>query len=380
MSATNRSEQASNVANSEENQLRILKYLISKGADARLSPTPSSSTRIGYHYPEIVTLIGASDGEEYAVLESLSDIGCLSRELVEKVELCPYCLHASLRLRRLCPYCRSTLIMRKEILHHFRCGWVGIEEEAASGTDLICPKCKKHLRHIGVDYERASHSYYCTICRKIFSQPLEEFLCLQCKKEIPKDDTMVQPVFAYSLTPVGIEVAKSGTFDGVAITKGIVEKDLNIYTRHYIERRMRELVNRYLRYKAGFSAVLIGIDDFERYIEENGHLAARDLVKVIAAVLRGETRGVDLPGVYDQSTFILLLPQTHHKGALVLARRFAQRMKDLSIPYLKGSPKVSIAIASCPEDGEDMTSLVEVLKQRLEECRRQGGNMIKGSE
>ena len=378
MSADQPNPQGASVIDTEENRLRVLTDIASSSPETRIEPKASRTARLGYHFPRYSELLGCNPGEEIAVLESLADLGCLSRELFEQVDLCPFCLESDLRLRRLCPGCRSPLIVKKEVLHHFRCGWVGLQEEAADETELICPKCHKHMRHIGVDYEKAAQSYYCTVCKRIFSQPLEVFLSLSCGRNVPKDGTMINPIFAYKLTPVGKDVVNRQSFEGIPIQKGIIETEYNLYTRSYVERRLEELVNRYLRYQVGFSVALISVDQFSNWIAEKGHVVASDAVKLLASVLRGETRGVDLPGLYDDHTFMVLLPQTGHKGARVFAKRFSQRIGDLAIPGIDQPPTVSIAIGSCPEDGEDAESIIGKLTDRLNRCQQHGGNRIIG--
>jgi diguanylate cyclase (GGDEF)-like protein len=369
---------AAGLDNADQRRLKVLTYIARRGSQARLEPVVSNTARIGYNYPEVCAILECKPGDELEVLEFLADTGCLSREVFDKVDLCPFCLHGSLRLRRLCPYCRSSLIMKKEILHHFRCGWVGIEEEASHGTDLVCPKCRKLLRHIGVDYERAAQSYYCTTCHKIFTEPLEELLSLPCGRHIPKDGTMIQPVFTYAVTPIGARAANKQSLDGIPAQRGIVEREFNLYTREYMDTRLAELVNRYLRYRAGFSAALISVDQFSQWIADKGHVAASDLVRLLASVLKGETRDVDLPGLYDDHTFILLLPQTSDIGAAAFARRYLDRTANIEDPNLEEAPIVSIAVAGCPEDGEDAKSITSVLTERLERCISKGGNAIEG--
>ena len=364
------------IIDSAENRLKVLLHMARSRATAKTDPIPSSQTRVGYYHPAISELIGCEAGEEYCILETLAEMDCVARELVDQVDLCPYCLHDNLRLRKLCAHCRSSLIVKKDILHHFHCGWAGVEEEAARGTDLVCPDCERQLRHLGVDYERTSQSYFCTACRQVFTDPVEEFLSPHCGRQIEKDGTMIHPVFAYSITSTGLEVARRGTFDGVPISRGIIDRDLNIYRCEYMDRRMLELVNRYLRYKAGFSLALISVDGFDEYLSANGHLVTGELMKVLASVLKGETRGVDLPGAHSPSTFFLLLPQTGHKGALVFARRFLSRIRSLDESVISDMPTLSVAIASCPEDGDDAQILMSVASERLSECRQTDGDTI----
>jgi|GEM_PF-3024383 len=365
------------VIDSSENRLKILIHMAKSRDTAKTDPIASSRTRVGYYYPAISQLIGCEPGEEYCILETLAEMDCVARELVDQVDLCPYCLHDNLRLRKLCPQCGSSLIVKKDVLHHFHCGWAGVEEEASRGTDFVCPECERQLRHLGVDYERTSQSFFCTSCRQIFAEPVEEFLSPHCGREIAKDGTMIHPVFAYSITSTGLEVARRGTFEGVPISRGIIDRDLNIYRCEYIERRFLELVNRYLRYKAGFSLALISVDGFEDYVSRRGHLVAGELMKVIASVLKGETRGVDLPGIRNPNTFMLLLPQTGHKGAGVFARRFLSRVRSLDESVIDEIPPLSICISSCPEDGDDCESIMAEALRRLEECKQHDGDFIR---
>ncbi len=365
------------IIDSAGNRLKVLMHMARSRATAKTDPIASSRTRVGYHHPAISELIGCEAGEEYCVLETLAEMDCVARELVDQVDLCPYCLHDNLRLRKLCTHCKSSLIVKKDILHHFHCGWAGVEEEATKGTELVCPDCKRQLRHLGVDYERTSQSFFCTACRQIFTDPVEEFLSPHCGRQIDKDGTMIHPVFAYSITSTGLEVARRGTFEGVPISRGIIDRDLNIYRSEYIDRRLLELINRYLRYKAGFSLALISVDGFDDYLARNGHLKTGELMKVLASVLKGETRGVDLPGTHDPSTFILLLPQTAHKGALVFARRFLSRVRSLDQFIVEDMPAISLSIANCPEDGDDVESVMAAAAQRLSECRQSDGDAIK---
>ncbi len=54
--------------------------------------------------------------------------------------------------REECPNCRSAWLRNSAFIHHYSCAHCGPEEEYRHGSVLICPKCKKQLRHYGKDY------------------------------------------------------------------------------------------------------------------------------------------------------------------------------------------------------------------------------------
>jgi hypothetical protein len=69
------------------------------------------------------------------------------------------------------------------LIHHFQCAYIGPESDFTQeyNDDLICPKCQKLLRHIGVDYDKPSHIYGCNSCSDFFQNPVFTYLCIDCQ-------------------------------------------------------------------------------------------------------------------------------------------------------------------------------------------------------
>lgn len=352
----------------EENALKALSSLSKHNESEPLEPAASQTSKTGYYYKTIQEAIGCNQGEEVELLEWLADLDCLTKEVFDQLDLCCFCLSANLRMKRLCPSCHSKSVLRKDVVHHFRCGWTGIEETAREETSLVCPKCHRPMRHFGIDYDRSS-SYYCLECKRIFTQPDEVLICLDCQKQMPKQDTVLMPIYKYKITQRGIEAIKKKSLKGIMIQRGIIEMPYSLYTLRHIEDRIDELVARYHRYQAGFSLAMISANRFEKLRSDKGLAKASQVVRILSSVLVGETRKLDLPGLYDDHTFLVVLPQTGQKGAQVFARRFLSCVRNLpSSEYLK-EITIAIAIATCPEDGMDKDSLLEKLQCRLESAK-----------
>ncbi len=359
----------------EENALKVLSSISKHGESKPIEPLSHQGSKVGYYYPQIAQALGCRPGEEIRLLEWLSDLGCLSKQMCDQLDLCPFCLGADLRFRRLCPSCHSKHIARKDVVHHFRCGWTGLEENAVEETILLCPKCHRQMRHFGIDYDRSS-SYHCLSCNKIFAQPEEVFECNQCSRRVPKGETILTPIFIYWITPQGMDVAKEGSLSGITVRREIIESSYNLYTLKHIEDRIEELVMRYHRYQAGFSIVMIRLKLFETLLSEKGVAKANQMMKIISSTLAGETRKLDLPGLYDDHTFIVVLPQTLQKGAQVFARRLLNCIRNLpSAEHLRGIT-TAIAVATCPDDGIERDTLIKALKNRLARAEALDGDSI----
>ncbi|MDL2252272.1 hypothetical protein LJC12_05410, partial [Odoribacter sp. OttesenSCG-928-J03] len=114
--------------------------------------------------------------------------------LIDKVPLCRHCFSSHLVFTETCPYCQDSDIYLEESIHHFQCANISPESSYVKGDDLVCPKCRKKLRHIGVDYDRPSALYHCRICSHSFSKPKMRVTCTSCTSVSTPDSLLFFPV------------------------------------------------------------------------------------------------------------------------------------------------------------------------------------------
>ena len=69
---------------------------------------------------------------------------------------------------------------------------------------LICPKCHKRLRHIGVDYDRPAVIYSCNDCENSFTTPITKATCCYCENTFPVNALVPRDVEDYEITEEGI--------------------------------------------------------------------------------------------------------------------------------------------------------------------------------
>ena len=71
---------------------------------------------------------------------------------------------------------------------------------------LICPKCHKKLRHIGVDYDRPAVIYSCNDCENSFTTPVTKATCCYCQSTYPVNALVPRDVVDYEITEEGIRM------------------------------------------------------------------------------------------------------------------------------------------------------------------------------
>ena len=116
--------------------------------------------------------------------------------------------------------------------------------------------------------------------------------------------------------------------------------------RRYLEERLSEELNRSKRYDYPMSFLMIDIDDFKAYNDNNGHQAGDLALQVTAHCLKAALRSADVASRYGGEEFCILLPQTSLVEAGVIADRIRQRVATTNFPHGKSQPlgKVSVSI------------------------------------
>ena len=104
----------------------------------------------------------------------------------------------SMRLAQIfqCPSCKNSKFEQTRLIEHFDCG--NFSEESTY-TDDKCPKCKKQIKALGVDYRILSNRYVCKNCGEIFQDVYTEFLCLKCNNVFKLDDGRWKESMEYKL-------------------------------------------------------------------------------------------------------------------------------------------------------------------------------------
>ena len=199
----------------QPNQLfaNILKYLLSR--DQRImGHRLLEKSSLGYINPifEHYHSVGLFHlNEMFMFIDSMVEFGALRiHRFLLKEHLCPKCNHSHLLYTECCPKCGSSNLKIQNIIHHFSCANVSPESSYNVGGMLICPKCHKKLRHIGVDYDRPAVVYTCNDCENSFTSPITKSTCCYCQSTYPVNALVPRDVVDYEITEEGIRTLTSG--------------------------------------------------------------------------------------------------------------------------------------------------------------------------
>jgi hypothetical protein len=254
-------------------------------------------------------------GNARGVLEELAGAGMLRRQFFERFHVCHHCTSSRLHAREVCMQCRSSHLEEQSLIHHYRCGWQAVQTSFEVDDVYVCPKCRRELRHFGVDYDKPGTITCCKSCNETMTEPNVELLCLDCGRSTSGDLASSIDWYDYHLLPDGIAAVKNGSLWG----EGAADDARR-------ERKLRDfklLVNHSLavarRTGRPLSAARLTIDTAELIgsIGERGAAAVCELARDVA---RQHIREYDLSATLPDAVLVCM-PETDDEAARLVIDR-----------------------------------------------------------
>ena len=309
-------------------EILILRYLITRKTS--IKPLINIRTLKGYSYPQIEPFI---DEDAFIALQRMSKNKLLKGKFIDRVHLCPFCGSAHLNFKEVCPKCKSANIHIEDTIHHFRCGYVGPESDfEIPGTDeLVCPKCHKKLRHIGIDYDKPSQMYLCDSCGNVFEEPVVEITCFNCKRTFDADHAAVFDVKEYSITSYGENVGKLGFIEKLKFDE-VIKNYFNTVSFEFFKTMVNYSMSLEKRYGRKFVVAKIRFYGMEEFQREETYEKTFEMMKNASQILKENLRDTDIVCALNDKTILILLPETSKKTATKVLSRLIDKL-SLFLPH-----------------------------------------------
>jgi diguanylate cyclase (GGDEF)-like protein len=151
-----------------------------------------------------------------------------------------------------------------------------------------------------------------------------------------------------------------------------------LHNRRYLEARLAEELSRSKRYDYPLSFMMIDIDDFKLYNDQNGHQAGDRALEITAQCLRSALRKVDVASRYGGEEFSILLPQTNLQEAGVIADRIRRKINGTAFEHGKSQPlgavTVSIGLSAFSPALDSAEAVVRAADRALYHAKSHGKN------
>lgn len=154
-----------------------------------------------------------------------------------------------------------------------------------------------------------------------------------------------------------------------------------VYSRATLERRLKEEIERALRYDVPFTIILLDLDHYKSINDAFGHRRGDQVLVEFVDRMRNMIRKSDIIFRYGGDEFLILLPNTPKDQGLQFAGRLLDVARNEAFP---GKPpltiSISLGVASVPEDAQSPEALFEKADQRHYEAKRRGRGRVVGED
>lgn len=120
-----------------------------------------------------------------------------------------------------------------------------------------------------------------------------------------------------------------------------------------------------IRNNTPLSLIIIDVDFFKQYNDNNGHQAGDTCLVAIAEVIKScVTRKTDVVGRFGGEEFVIILPNTRSEGACILAEKIRAGIVARALPYKSGEANfVTVTAGVASRRGRTMGSVDDLFKE-----------------
>lgn len=140
-------------------------------------------------------------------------------------------------------------------------------------------------------------------------------------------------------------------------------------------------ITRSIKEKDPLTLIMIDVDQFKPFNDNNGHQAGDECLKAVGETLRkAMCRPADIVARYGGEEFAVILPNTNAVQAQAVAKRINKLFSDLNYPHehslVADHVTVSGGIAQFAGEGQSAAEFIESADKLLYEAKEAGRNRI----
>lgn len=150
-----------------------------------------------------------------------------------------------------------------------------------------------------------------------------------------------------------------------------------LYNRRYLNTRIVEEWARSLRHNQPLTILLSDADNFKKVNDTYGHDKGDDVLKAIADNVRSNIRKEDIGARFGGEEFVVVLPNTGSKDALVVAERIRATAESKVYDWMDRPVTLSIGLATFPEQYvNNFDELIQAADQAMYKAKVSGKNKV----
>jgi diguanylate cyclase (GGDEF)-like protein len=188
-----------------------------------------------------------------------------------------------------------------------------------------------------------------------------------------QDDMDLIAVFARHIT-IAIESDVLNRKNDELVTRD----DLTgLFNKRFILMRLEEEIKRSIFYQRPCSLVILNVDDFRKFRETRGELAAEEALKRIAKVIKESAGPIGKAARLGGDEFGVLLPEKNKRETSSVAEDLRKKIESTNVlKDGKAALTVSVGVSENPIDGATAEELFGRAEDAVKEAKASGKNRV----
>ena len=156
-----------------------------------------------------------------------------------------------------------------------------------------------------------------------------------------------------------------------------------LFNRRYMEETLEREMRRVIRAKHPLGVIMIDVDHFKQFNDNNGHEAGDAILRELGHFLRSQVRVEDIPCRYGGEEFILILPDAPLEAVVERAKNLCKGVKQLNVQYHNqslGPVTVSAGVSTYPQHGFSGEAVIRAADSALYNAKRSGRDRVAVAE
>ncbi len=150
-----------------------------------------------------------------------------------------------------------------------------------------------------------------------------------------------------------------------------------LYNHLFIMTRLEQEVVRSQRYGSPLAVLMFDIDDFKEINDRFGHLAGDAVLAQMSRLLQEGLRSIDSVGRLGGEEFLVVLPETDGKAAMLIGDRLRESLATHTFCYENKTIQLSVSGGvAVYRDDTDASKLVGMADENLYRAKKVGKNVV----
>jgi len=160
----------------------------------------------------------------------------------------------------------------------------------------------------------------------------------------------------------------------------LIDPLTELWNYRKLSQNLEQELIRAKRYKEPLSFIMIDIDYFKQYNDNNGHQLGDEALRTVAEVMRSAVRDSDLVYRYGGEEMCAVMPNTDKEGATVVAERIRAKVEQSTFQGESKQPTgkltISLGVATYPFDSISKEGLINSADVALYKAKENSRNRV----